>query len=134
MDLSSPVAVTSTTTPFGPIEKGSAACSVFHNNQLWVFYHNVNSLNFSWTTTSDEITWSQPQICNNVGIAPGTSPSAVVYKDKLYVFYNGCGFNGTWFVKWEGDRWSGICSVLSLIGGKYQCLNVVARLWFWNDY
>lgn len=45
------------------------------------------------------------------------SPSAAVYKGKMYVVYNGSGGDGLYFVTYDGTNWTGPTKLSSLIKG-----------------
>lgn len=51
------------------------------------------------------------------GIGISGSPSAAVYKDKLYVVYNGSGNDGLYFVTYDGTNWTGPTKLSGQITG-----------------
>ncbi|CAG9975253.1 unnamed protein product [Clonostachys byssicola] len=42
---------------------------------------------------------------SGIAVAPGTSPCAAVYRDKLYLFYNGRGRDGTFYARCTRSGW-----------------------------
>ncbi|CAH0051302.1 unnamed protein product [Clonostachys solani] len=42
---------------------------------------------------------------SGIAVAEGTSPCAAVYRDKLYLFYNGRGRNGTFYAQYTSAGW-----------------------------
>jgi hypothetical protein len=104
----------------GAIYNPSSPCSVVYKDQLWVAYF-IASMDGAWWTVYNGNEWSQPQGCNHSGsaisLAVNTSPSLVVFQDLLYLFYNGSGNNGTFYITWNGTVWSPCLSVSTAIGG-----------------
>jgi hypothetical protein len=98
----------------------SSPASVVFKDMLYVFYVGRGGDGIFYTTAK---AWDWSPIKNindqarNIGVASNTSPSAVVYKDKIYLFYNGKGNDGTWFTTFDGSRWSLALSISGLAGG-----------------
>jgi len=76
--------------------------AVAFNNKLYVFHPGSHESGELWYTVADGTSWSQDQLilANNLGLADTTgpmsqSPSAVVWNNVLYVFFqNGTGGGG----------------------------------------
>ncbi|MGF7177342.1 hypothetical protein [Azospirillum doebereinerae] len=45
------------------------------------------------------------------------SPSAAVYRDTLYVIYNGAGNDGLYFITYNGEKWSEQTKLASVVSG-----------------
>ena len=87
----------------------SSPASVVYNGILYLFYLGSGDDGIFYTSTSNGTDWTK--IVNvrdqtrNVGIAPNTSPSVAVFNNKIFLFYNGYGNDGTWYTTFDGTRW-----------------------------
>ena len=86
---------------------------------FWVFspgYEAVNRLQYA--TYDGRGAWSKAKYVDaaNLGVKPGTSASVNVFKDVLYVFYDGSGDDGTWVTTFSGDKWSPVKSIAAALG------------------
>ncbi|KZV90467.1 hypothetical protein EXIGLDRAFT_720325 [Exidia glandulosa HHB12029] len=95
---------------------------VSFQEKLYVFY-NGSGNDGIWYTVFDGTSWapmvSVRQLVPSLSVYPGTSPSAVVYRGLLYLFYNGSGRDGTYYTTFDGSKWnSSITSVAQAAGGQ----------------
>ncbi|KAK4183067.1 hypothetical protein QBC35DRAFT_467598 [Podospora australis] len=99
---------------------GSSDDGIFYitttNGTNWTSVKNVSTPlrgydnNGTWYSTSkDGVTWTgQISISGQVGgqgFRPKTAPSAVVYQEKLYLFWSGNGQDGIFFSTFDGKNW-----------------------------
>lgn len=96
------------------VERSSVA-SVSWQGKVYVFYVK-NGGNGIWYTGTDDGSkwWPEVQVKASghvIGLATNTSPTAVVFKNTLYLFYNGSGNDGTWYTNLSGDTWTGASQV-----------------------
>lgn len=101
----------------------SAPASVVFNDKLYLFY-NGSGDNGIWYVKHDENTWPSPISCRGagasaIGVAKYTSPCPVVFNNKLYLFFNGAGNDGTWYTaSTDGSNWSEVFSVMIQSGSS----------------
>jgi len=94
--------------------------AVEYNGRLFVFHQGLgNSGDLWYSTSTDGVNFSQDEQVPKVGIGNGTSnqpdalptsPSAVVYRNFLYVFHQGLRAGGgnsgeLWYSLWDGTKW-----------------------------
>ena len=88
----------------------------FFNNLLYLFYVSGEKRNVFYATYNvANGTWSKPANLetkvSGVGVAINTSPYAVVFREKLYLFYQGYDENGTWYTTLNlSNTWSKLVS------------------------
>ncbi|CAF9904797.1 MAG: hypothetical protein GOMPHAMPRED_002951 [Gomphillus americanus] len=91
-----------------------------YRGKLYVFWSGSGN-DGVWYKTFDGKTWSaQVQILvqgKYIGIAKNTSPSVVVYKTQLYLFYNGS--DGTYYAAFNGNDWTDITGLSGTIGCSF---------------
>ncbi|MDQ2105993.1 hypothetical protein [Azospirillum isscasi] len=99
--------------------KGSPSAALYRE-KLYVIYNGAGNDGL-YFLTYDGKDWSGPTrlegIVGNVGVAENSSPSAIVARDLLYVFYNGAGNDGTYYITYDGNEVKGPVSIKGLIGG-----------------
>ncbi|KAI9657234.1 MAG: hypothetical protein M1831_004423 [Alyxoria varia] len=112
----------------------SSPATIQFNDKMYVFYNNSNDDGIWYTFTEDGQTWSELVGCRHrgalgMGVAKNTSPCPLVYRNKLYLFYNGSGNDGTWYTVLDPSKtppepdqdWSIVYSVRQIIGSMgYQ--------------
>ena len=99
----------------------SSPASVNFNGVVYLFYNGSGNDGIWYTTTTDGAAWSDiVKIASKIGmsVAKNTSPAAVVFQGIIYLFYNGSGNDGTWYVTFNGTNWSGPSSISGKIGGQ----------------
>ncbi|MCC8035581.1 MAG: hypothetical protein LIO77_06585 [Rikenellaceae bacterium] len=88
-----------------------------YNGRIYLFWANVKELFYM---TFDGETWEEPKslrkILGDQGMQPTTNPSAAVFNNLLYVFWNGSGEDGLWYAKFNGSKWEGQISHKKKIG------------------
>ncbi len=110
-----------------PYSSSSPSATVF-NNSLYLFwnggandgiwYSTISATNSNWTP---QVSVAQNAVIPpRLGMAGGSSPAAVTYGDSIYLFYNGDGNDGTWYVTYNGNTsnsWSAPSQVQPFIDG-----------------
>ena len=98
--------------------KGSPSAAVYRD-KLYVIYNGAGGDGL-YFITYDGKDWVDPiqlgGVVGGVGIAENSNPSAVVAHDLLYVFYNGAGSDGTYYITYDGNEVKGPIAVKALIG------------------
>lgn len=101
----------------GVILSGTPSAVVF-NDEIYVFYQgasNNGQLNYV-TYNSGTGSWAAPVWINSGdGVLMENSPSAVVFNNALYVFYQGVGVSWCYNVSTNGASWGG--QIKASIGG-----------------
>ncbi|QPC76915.1 hypothetical protein HYE68_007667 [Fusarium pseudograminearum] len=92
---------------------GTSPASVVFRNTLYIFYAGSSSDGVWYTSTADGVKWAPIINVNKNGagalnMAEGTSPSAVVFRDALYLLYNPAAGYFTSFTKFDGSSWSAV--------------------------
>ncbi|KAF3282242.1 hypothetical protein TWF970_001655 [Orbilia oligospora] len=97
---------------------GSSPASVVFRDTFYLFYAGSGFDGVWVTSTTESIgkTWQPIQNLNTLGaktlgIAQGTSPAVVEYKDALYLFFNGSGRDGIYVTKFNGQTWTQVAKV-----------------------
>lgn len=89
--------------------KGSPSAAVY-NDKLYVIYDGSGNDGL-YFVTYDGKDWVGPthlsDVVKNVGLAEGTSPAAMVAHGLLYIFYNGVGDDGTYYITYDGKEVKG---------------------------
>lgn len=97
--------------------KGSPSAAVY-NNKLYIIYDGAGNDGL-YFITYDGKDWVGPthlaDVVSNVGLAEGASPAAVVAHGLLYIFYNGAGNDGTYYITYDGEKVSAPESIKSKI-------------------
>jgi hypothetical protein len=97
----------------------ASPAAVQYGNNLYVFYNGVGNDGIFYTSFNGQNWSSVVNIASQVsgiGIMKNTAPWAEVYGALLYVFYNGSGNDGTYYVTFDGTTWASPVSLRSLIG------------------
>ncbi|MBC7950805.1 MAG: hypothetical protein H7Z12_03160 [Rhodospirillaceae bacterium] len=98
--------------------KGSPSAAIYRD-KLYVIYNGIGGDGL-YFVTYDGKDWAGPTqlsgVISGVGIAENSSPSAVVVRDLLYVFYNGVGNDGTYYITYDGKEAKGPVAIKGLIG------------------
>jgi hypothetical protein len=82
------------------IAEYTSPCSVVFNGSLYLFFNGAGHDGTYWTQTSDGTNWTAiASVSQNMGkreetFGSRTSPSATVYRDDLYLFWNNSGNDG----------------------------------------
>lgn len=105
------------------IAKNSSPALVVFDKRLYFFYLGSGLDGIYYTRTRDGITWDKVRNirddCKNMGVAPNTSPCAVVLLGlEIFLFYNGAGNDGTWYTTFKGRTWTRAESISSHIHGQ----------------
>ncbi len=99
--------------------KGTSPSATWDGKYLYVFWVDNGSGDIFYSIKMGDI-WTGPisikKYQSNVGIATGTSPCALIYMGFIYVFYNGAGNDGTFYVKTSKDGWERPVSIKAKIG------------------
>lgn len=91
---------------------GSSPASVVFRDTLYVFYAGLGFDGIWCTSTRDGLTWAPIYNLNDkgargsIGIAKGTSPAVAVYRDTLWLFFNGSGNDSVYNTKFDGTNWT----------------------------
>lgn len=97
---------------------GSPSAAVYQG-KLYVIY-NGSGGDGLFFLTYDGKEWTGPTrlggLVTGIGLADNSSPSAVVVRDLLYVFYNGAGNDGTFYITFDGTDVKGPVAIKGLIG------------------
>ncbi|UZP35238.1 hypothetical protein NXS19_003054 [Fusarium pseudograminearum] len=105
---------------------GTSPASVVFRNTLYIFYAGSSSDGIWYTSTADGVNWAPVINVNKKGagalnMAEGTSPSAVVFRDALYLLYNPAAGYFTSFTKFDGSSWSAVATTnLTAAGLGYR--------------
>jgi len=95
-----------------------------------VFYPSGDAWNLWWVQSTDGKNWTEPQQVTNTGISH--SPSAVVFREKLYVFHQGI-TECLWFnSSVDGVNWLADTKVLDTKGGNVGMTFSPSAV-VWND-
>jgi hypothetical protein len=97
------------------IATGTSPAGIVSNGSQYVFFNDAtkgNELAYSWMPSGSS-TWQTGYLSDPNGdkLAPGTSPTAVVYQSALYVFFTNASSGDTLGVWWlpSGSRtWLGV--------------------------
>ena len=98
---------------------GGAGMSVMNNTSpnavvfkdtLYLFYTGSGSDGIWYTTTTDGTSWTivlnVAAAARNMGVMPNTSGSAIVFQNKLFLFFTGSGEDGTFYTTTpDGQAW-----------------------------
>lgn len=101
----------------------SAPSPVQYKNNLYLFFNSRDNDGIYETRFKDPVdAWEIAQNlrsngASNMGVAANTGPSAVVYRDKIFVFYNGVGNDGVYYTTSTGLGWTSAVSVRTELGG-----------------
>lgn len=106
--------------PFPTVQKldvsalrdSTSPATVYYQGKLYVFYIDGNG--YLFYTTYDGASWTgaeQPKGGQGIGIAPWTSPCVVMFRDALYVFYNGVGNDGTFYTVLSNGQWRDVVAL-----------------------
>jgi len=107
----------------GFLEETSPSATVY-GDALHLFW-NGSGNDGIWFTTFNGHKWaSQKNVSEHVWgiqVRKRTSPAVCTAYDKLYVFYQGSGHDGTWYTTLSPAGWAKLHSVSDVIGGQnYQ--------------
>ncbi len=97
-------------------DKTSPAVAIF-SNKIYLFWCGSGKGGIWYTTSQDGNNWqSQKSIkaaIGEQGFKDKTSPAAIKFEEKLYLFWNGSGEDGFWFTSTKGDeKWTGQMKVI----------------------
>ncbi|KAG8814071.1 hypothetical protein FRC17_001300 [Serendipita sp. 399] len=91
---------------------------VLFEGKLYLFYSGSEEGDI-WFTYYDWKMWSVPERLNSLVptacIHPNTNPCPVVYKDRLYIFFNGQSHDGTWYTTYHGGQWTPPISITGIL-------------------
>ncbi|KAK6530888.1 hypothetical protein TWF281_007722 [Arthrobotrys megalospora] len=100
-------------------QEHSGISSVVYEGELFVFYHGAGNDGIYLTRTTNGKDWTVTQnLVNSIdhmGVEKETSPSAVVFNNKIYLFYTGAGGDGAYYSTYNGSSWSSLTSVRAKI-------------------
>jgi len=105
------------------LEETSPSATVY-GDSLHLFW-NGSGNDGIWFTTFNGSKWAAQQNVSNhvfgIQVRKRTSPAVCTAYNKLYMFYQGSGQDGTWFTTLSPSGWSKVLSVSNVIGGQnYQ--------------
>lgn len=118
------------------VRPGTSPNAVVFNGRIYLFYYDngsngsgYNGICYTYTTSNDASAWSQTtQVAPNMTNQPGTSATAVVVADRLFLFYTS-GDGTLWFTRTnDGTSWS---PLTPLAAGTTSSLSVASGTTAW---
>jgi hypothetical protein len=125
----------------------SAPASIVYNTVLYIFYHRGDTHELFYREY-DEVKWYSPWSVGaggggGIGLYANSSPCPVVFKDSIYLFYNGAGDDGVWLTKSAPSyKWTPTEPVTSKMRNSPKCAVKTsptaavykdALMLFWNN-
>lgn len=116
-----PVISVRTHVPNINLAPGTSPAVVVFKGTLYLFY-NGSGHDGTWYTTFDGTRWSGSAISVSSQIGGQnflleTSPSATVYDNKLYLFWNGSENDGIWFTTFDSKQWTNQTRLNAIVDG-----------------
>lgn len=119
------------------IDESSSPFACQYNHKLYLFWNAKESADMSFAVF-DGTQWSGPnsmiETSGMMGIMAGSSPSAAVYKNVMYVFWNGTGHNGIWYASFDGESWTSQSSLEKLMSGMGVLTNTSPCATVFNNH
>ena len=104
------------------VQEGSSPNAVVFKNTLYLFYTGIGEDGIWYTTTRNGQSWSSVQSIqkktSEMNVLEGTSASAVVLGNTLYLFYSGNTDEGIWYTSTtDGVAWRPLQAIKNKISG-----------------
>ncbi|RYP00085.1 hypothetical protein DL766_010501 [Monosporascus sp. MC13-8B] len=105
--------ITNVAAPGMRVAPNTGPCPIVFKGTMYLFYNGVNDQGGgtgTWYSTFNDPTWnavvSVQALIGPMGFEPGTYPVAVVFQEKLYLFWCGVGMDGIFYATYDGT-WEG---------------------------
>ncbi|EKJ75861.1 hypothetical protein FPSE_04041 [Fusarium pseudograminearum CS3096] len=109
-------------TPAETFAKGTSPSVTVLKNALYVVWNNVadnGTLRYTaWSDPSGNIVSPMDVTASGLSIRRQTSTALATFKDKLFLFFNGAGSDGTWMTTFSSSGWARVNPVTLPLAGS----------------